>query len=95
MTIALNIGYTGKLGSGILTYHPTIWEVDNIQHLIQVVRSKATIDSMFKWSEVRCVMPSAMALFITVGDHSFTIRMINVREYRKRWEKRYKTKWKY
>jgi hypothetical protein len=95
MTIGLNIGYHSKnIGtSGILTYYPNILEVDDFSELD--FRDKETIDILFKWAEYYHVTPSSMVLYLTVGDHKFKIRMINVREYRQAWEDKYKTEWKF
>ncbi len=90
---SFNIGYYSKaLGqSGILSYHPQ--QVDSVGDLLQDLRTKQTIKNLFNWSDERHVTPSSMTIFITCKHHSFTVRMINVREYRKFWEKKYKSVW--
>lgn len=81
------------MGSGVLSYHPT--ELKDASEFIKGLRSRREITAILKWSTHFHVPPSSMAVFLTVKHHSFTIKMINVREYRKRWERKHKTKWKY
>jgi len=59
------------------------------------IRHRKSINVLWKFAEERHILPSAVCLYFTVGHHQFRIRMINVREYRRKWEKRYKTKWKH
>jgi len=70
-----------------------VWEVEDISEFIDDLRANLTTKLLFRWCEETNIMPSSLALYVTVGEHNFTIRMINVREYRKMWEERYDIKW--
>lgn len=89
--LSYNIGYYSKaLGqSGILSLHPLFANVS----LLSELRTKRGIAALFSWAKDCHVIPSAITIFISIDHHSFTIKMINVREYRAKWEKKYKCKW--
>lgn len=93
--IAFNIGYSG-LGSGILSPYPTIWECD-FPTFAKKQRQKGTIKQLFKWAKANHVPPSSIVLHITIWYEDeywqYTIKMINVREYRAHWEKVYGKTW--
>jgi hypothetical protein len=94
--VAYNIGYSGT-GSGILTHYPTIWDCD-FPTFAKKIRQKGNIKGLFKWAKDNHVPPSTLTLNLTIWYETeywnYTIKMINVREYRKHWEKVYKKEWK-
>ena len=96
--IAYNIGYIGRGSSGILSYYPSIWDCD-FKTFAKKVRQKGNTKALFKWAKEHHVTPSSVALFVSIykdDEYSnYTIKMINVREYRKHWELIYKKEWTY
>lgn len=93
MKIAFNIGWSGPLSSGILTYSPTLTEVESFSEIAQDLRTEDTIKRLFEYAEIGHAIPSAIAIWFAVEKHEFRIKMINVREYKAAWEQKYKTKW--
>ena len=96
--IAFNIGYIGFGSSGILSYYPNIWDCD-FKTFAKKMRQKGNIKSLFKWAKLHHVTPSSMAIFVGIYEDgmysNYTIKMMNVREYRKHWELIYKKEWTY
>ncbi len=96
--ITFNIGYIGHGNSGILSYHPFLWHDCDIKTFAKKLRQKGNIQKLFKWAKDSYVTPSSIALFVTIieddTEWTYTIKMINVREYRAHWEKVYKKEWK-
>lgn len=96
--IAYNIGYIGRGSSGILSYYPSIWDCD-FKTFAKKIRQKGNTKALFKWAKEHHVTPSSVALFVSIykdDEYSnYTIKMINVREYRKHWELIYKKEWTY
>ena len=96
--IAYNIGYIGRGNSGILSYYPSIWDCD-FKTFAKKIRQKGNTKALFKWAKEHHVTPSSVALFVSIykdDEYSnYTIKMINVREYRKHWELIYKKEWTY
>jgi hypothetical protein len=96
--VVFNIGYDYHGNSGILSYHPYVWECE-FKTFAKKMRQKGNIKSLFKWAKVHHVTPSSMTLFVSIyvdDEYSnYTIKMINVREYRKHWESVYKKEWKH
>lgn len=94
--IVFNIGYKRDGNSGILTYHPIVWECD-FKTFAKNVRKKDNVKSLFKWAKEHHIPPSLISIYVSIytgSVHSnYTIQMINVREYRKRWETIYKREW--
>jgi hypothetical protein len=94
--VAYNIGYKG-VGSGILTQYPEIWDCD-FPTFAKKIRQKGNIKQLFKWAKDCHVPPSTLILNLTIWYETeywqYTIKMINVREYRNHWEAVYKKEWK-
>jgi len=95
MIVALNYGYYNKAlnTSGIIDNFPQIFKVKCFQQL--ELRAENFIDLLFQLSRHCHITPSSICLYITVNNHSFVIRMINVREFRAKWEQIYKSEWKF
>jgi len=95
--IAYNIGYTGMGSSAILHNHPQIWECD-FPTFAKKMRQKGNIKALFKWAKVNYVPPSTIVLHVTIWYETEywqrTIKMINVRQYKKQWEEVYGKEWK-
>jgi hypothetical protein len=94
--VAFNIGYQST-SSGVLSAFPSIWDCD-FPTFARKIRQKGNIKQLFKWSKERHVPPSSIVLHITIWYETeywnYTIKMINVREYRDYWELKYKKQWK-
>ena len=94
--VLYNKGYKGT-GSGILNTFPMVWDCD-FPTFAKKIRQKGNIKQLFKWAKESHVPPSTLVLFITIWYEDlyweYPIRMINVREYRKHWELKYKKEWK-
>lgn len=94
--ISFNIGYIGS-GSGILTWYPQVYE-GTFSEFVKNTREQESIEILWEWSEVHHVPPSSLALMIRIENDEmyweYTVRLINVREYRKHWELKYNKKWK-
>jgi len=95
--IVFNIGYVGHGNSGILSYHPIKWNCD-FKTFAKKMRQKGNIKQLFKWAKEHHVTPSSMTLFVSIYEDdmysNYTIKMINVREYRQHWKKIYGKEWK-
>lgn len=98
-SVVFNIGYIGFGSSGILSYHPFIWTDCDFKTFAKKLRQKNNTKQLFKWAKDHHVTPSSITIFVTViednTEWSYTIKMINVREYRAHWEKVYKKEWKW
>ena len=94
--VLYNIGYQGT-GSGVLTAFPQIWDCD-FPTFAKKIRLKKNIKGLFNWAKENHVAPSTLVLYIVIWYDDvyweYTIKMINVREYRKYWELKYKKEWK-
>lgn len=94
--VVYNIGYQG-IGSGVLTAFPQIWDCD-FPTFAKKIRLKKNIKGLFKWAKENHVPPSTLVLYIVIWHDDvyweYTIKMINVREYRSLWELKYKKQWK-
>jgi hypothetical protein len=97
--IVFNIGYIGHGSSGILSHYPIVWDNLSFPKFAKKMRQKGNIKALFKWAKAHHVTPSSMALFVNIWHETeyweYTIKMMNVREYRKHWEEIYKTEWKH
>ncbi len=95
--VAFNIGYKG-ISSGILSYYPFVWDNCDFRIFSKKIRQKGNIKQLFKWAKNAHVPPSTIVLFLRIENETeyweFSIKMINVREYRKYWEEVYKKTWK-
>ena len=94
--VIFNIGYRGT-SRGILTEFPTVWDCD-FPTFAKKIRLKKNIKQLFKWAIETHVPPSTLVLHIVIWHDGvyweYTIKMINVREYRSFWELKYKKQWK-
>jgi hypothetical protein len=95
--VAYNIGYIGHGSSGVLHYYPEVWDCD-FKTFAKKIRQKGNTKALFKWATTNHVPPSMLVLHLTIRNETdywnYTIKMINVREYRKFWELKYKKPWK-
>ena len=94
MIISVNIGYSGPLGSGILTTFPqTFDQFKTFNEFKQMVKGSEDIETFWEWAKVDHIPPSHLCLFIRVDDGDeyweFKVHLINVKEYRDKWEKQY------
>lgn len=96
--VIYNIGYSSRLGnSGVLTWYPHSMDC-TFSEFAQELRKDYAIKDLFDFAEKAHVIPSSIILMILIEDEEqyweYTVKMINVREYRKYWETKYKKKWK-
>lgn len=99
MIISVNIGYAGSLSSGILSAFPQVFDQFNsFSEFVQVVRNSESMDAFWNWSEIHHVTPSSLCLYIRIDEPTeyweYRVHLINVREYRKKWEDKY-GRWKH
>lgn len=99
MIISVNIGYAGPLSSGILSAFPQIFDqFDSFSEFVQLSRDPESIDAFWNWAEIHHVTPSSLCLYIRIDEPTeyweYRVHLINVREYRKKWEDKY-GKWKH
>lgn len=96
--IVFNIGYEYHGNSGILSKYPIVWDCD-FKTFAKKIRQKGNIKSLFKWAKANHVTPSSISIALGIYDgneyFNYTVKMINVREYRKHWERVYKKEWKH
>jgi hypothetical protein len=94
--VVYNIGYQGT-SSGVLTVFPQIWDCD-FPTFAREIRQSDNIEGLFNWAKESHVSPSTLVLYIVIWHDDvyweYTIKMINVREYRSLWELKYKKQWK-
>lgn len=95
--VVFNIGYQGFGSAGILSEFPIIWDCD-FPTFAKKIRQKGNIKQLFNWAKIHHVPPSKIVLHINIWYETeywnYTIKMINVREYKKQWELKYKIEWK-
>ena len=77
-------------GHGIISYYPNIWEDIKLSEF----RKQKQIKDLFKICKNSYIPPSKLYLVMCIGDRDFTISCMNIREYRKFWENKYKKEWK-
>jgi len=100
ITITFNIGYAIDGAGGILSHYPILWRHKSFKAFSKAVRSKTNVKTLFDWAKQSHVPPSSMLLTLNIQEDDvdfewkYTIRLINVREYRKHWELKYKKEWK-
>jgi hypothetical protein len=94
--VIYNIGYSAT-GSGILTWYPESLDM-TFPEFAKELRKDETILDLFQYAKDVHVPPSSIILMIRIENETeyweYTIKMINVREYRKHWETKYGKKWK-
>jgi len=94
--VIYNIGYNG-IGSGILTWYPESMEC-SFPEFVKIVRNQESIKHLFEFAEMSFVPPSSLVLMLRIENEveywEHTIKLINVREYRKYWELKYNKTWK-
>ena len=85
------------MSSGILSWYPESMEC-SFAEFAKILRNQESIDSLWNWAKDSHVPPSSMILMLRIENETeyweYTIRMINVREYRKHWEEVYGKPWK-
>lgn len=94
--VIYNIGYKA-VGSGILTWYPESMDI-TFPEFAKELRKEETILDLFKYAKDCHVPPSSIILMIRIENETeyweYSIKMINVREYKDHWEKVYKKIWK-
>jgi hypothetical protein len=91
--ITFNIGYQAIGTSGVLNKFPQVATDTKIAEMSELIRSDKSIDTLWEWSENNYISPSSMVLHFRISENvhywEFTVKLINVREYRARWESKY------
>jgi hypothetical protein len=85
-SIVFNLGCKGH---GIISYYPNVWE--NVK--LSEFRKQKHIKNLFKICKGSHVPPSQLTLVMCIGEKNFTVSFMNIREYRKFWENKYKKLW--
>jgi hypothetical protein len=95
--VVYNIGYKSNGNSGILSWYPESFDC-KFSEFVELVRTEETIEDMFEFAKKCHVAPSLIVLILRIENETqyweYTVKMINVREYRNYWEKVYKKTWK-
>lgn len=88
------IAYMMTYDYGNLSEFPDIF-TEGIQAFVKEIRSEKFISAVFELAEHNYVPPSRMRIAFTILDtegdstYKFDLKLINVREFRAEWEKRY------
>ena len=94
--VIYNIGWSAT-GSGVLTWYPESLDM-TFPEFAKELRKEETILDLFEYAEKCHVPPSSIILIIRIENETefweYTIKMINVREYRAHWEKIRNKPWK-
>lgn len=94
--VIYNIGWKA-LGSGVLTWYPESLDM-TFSEFAKELRKEETILDLFQYAKDSYVPPSSIILITRIENETeyweYTIRMINVREYKAHWEKTYNRTWK-
>lgn len=94
--VIYNIGYNG-IGSNVLTWYPESMEC-SFPEFAKIIRNQESIEYLFEFAAMSIVPPSTLVLILRIENEveywEHTIRLINVREYRKYWELKYNKTWK-
>jgi hypothetical protein len=96
--VSYNLGYISPLGSsGVLSWHPEMLEM-SFSDFCKLLRDKESIENIWQWAVDSHVTPSSMCIMLRYDKGAFywewTVKMINVREYREYWELKRNKKWK-
>lgn len=95
--VIYNVGFKGPSNSGVLSWYPQSFDC-TFSEFAEMLREQETIEEFFRFAKDCYVPPSMMLLLIRIEDETnyweYTIKMINIREYRQHWEKVYDKTWK-
>lgn len=97
--VVFNFGYDGPTGSrGTISHYPQVF-YGTISEFSKWIRLPESIESLFESAKENHIIPSTLTLQMRIDDEEqyweFTIKLINVKEYREYWETKYNKKWKY
>ena len=94
--VAFNIGYNG-ISSGILSWYPQVFD-GTFSEFAKMIREFESVETLYDWAKSHHVPPSSLVLMIMIETETeyweYTVKLINVREYRKYWELKYNKEWK-
>jgi hypothetical protein len=94
--VIYNFGYKGSTGSGTISWYPQIF-YGSISEFSKWIRQADTIESLFEQTKQLHIVPSSLALMMRIEDKDeyweFTVKLINVKEYRSYWEQKYNKLW--
>ncbi len=95
MIVTFNIGYKAT-HTGILSYFPTIWEVENFKEFKDLVRTESSFNLLREWAKEGHVPENSIVLHTTIREDDlttddpddiwewcFSIPMKNVKGYKK------------
>jgi hypothetical protein len=96
--VSYNMGYISPLGSsGILTWYPEVLEM-SLADFCKLLRDKESIETIWERAIDSHITPSSACIMFRYDEGAFywewTVKMINVREYREYWELKRNKKWK-
>ena len=98
--VIYNFGYDGPTGSrGTISHYPEVF-YGSISEFSKWVRMPENIESLFESARENHIIPSTLTLQMRIdGDNDlyweYTIKLMNVREYRQYWETKYGKQWLY
>jgi hypothetical protein len=96
--VIYNFGYNGPTGcSGTISHYPDIY-YGSISEFSKWIRQSENIESLFESAKKNHIVPSSLTIMMRIDDEEqyweYTIKLINVKEYRDYWENEYSKKWK-
>lgn len=96
--VIYNFGYTGFSGSGTISHYPQVF-YGSISEFSKWIRTPENIESLFESAKEVPIIPSSLTLQMRIEEEEqyweYTIKLINVKEYRKYWEIKYNKEWKW
>ncbi len=94
--VIYNIGWQG-MSSGNLSWYPASMDC-TFSEFAKSLRDVEAIEDLFNYAKKAHVPPASIVLMLLIDTEThyweYTIKMINVREYRAHWESVYNKKWK-
>jgi hypothetical protein len=98
--VIYNFGWNGPTGSsGTISRYPEVF-YGSMSEFSKWIRTPENIESLFESAKDVPIIPSTVTLQMRIDDDTdlyweYTIKLINVREYRKYWETKYNKEWKF
>jgi hypothetical protein len=95
--VVYNFGYQGPTGSsGTVSWYPQIF-YGSISEFSKWIRLDENIESLFESAKDNHIIPSTVILMLRIDEEhlywEYTVKLINVKEYRNYWETKYKKQW--
>ena len=96
--VVYNFGYSGPTGSsGTVSHYPQVF-YGSISEFSKWIRESENIESLFDSTKNAHIIPSTVTMMLRIDEEElyreYTIKLINIKEYRKYWENKYQKTWK-